>query len=200
MGMIEISLETPQLGGRRSQGGLQFTTAALEANLRLSDQATQEAIVSAIREASLEAREIAVQQLSSRLNCDRRLIEARVKSEEVSVAKARGTIRIMQNRIDLKHFRTEQTAKGVTVKTGSGRDRFYRGAFGPNIKRLGGNVFRRQTKDRLPIKKARGVSLVRVANESGISELVRIQFQYRARIKIKSNLVRVAFGIFRSAA
>lgn len=198
---ITITLETPALGGRRSAGGQQFTTSALEKNLALSDEKTQQAILSAIRDAGQEAKQFAVTLLAENVAADRREIEKRVKVEPVSVSRARGAVIITGKRIDLAHFRPVQHRQGVVVRTGKGEgSRFYKGAFGPNISRLGKGVFRRQTSKRLPIKKMRGLSLVSVARRTGIQEQIRIRFQYLARVKMKRNLVRVAIGIFREAA
>lgn len=63
-------------------------------------------------------------------------------------------------RFPLKYFGAVQAKKGVTYKieSGRGRKRLAVGAFGPNIPRLGGQVFRRVGKNRLPIIPLFGVS------------------------------------------
>ena len=88
-----------------------------------------------------------------------------------------GVILRKSERIPLKHFGARQTKKGVTYKiaksaqaaslmrnpkrtlgpSSSGREKIT-DAFGPNIPRLGGNVFRRLGKSRLPIIKLFGPS------------------------------------------
>ncbi len=198
--MLQITLESPPLGGARSKGGLQFTAAALEQNLALADEVTKAALLEAIQEASDETRAFAIDRLGAEVRCDRQLISDRIKSYPVTANKPLGTIVVLRKPIDLRHFRPQQNGKGVTVRTTRGRSKFYRHAFGPNIKRLGGNVFLRRTKERLPIVKIRGVSLVTVAQSRGIDEELRVKFQYLARVKMKRNLVKAAIGVFRSAA
>ena len=63
-------------------------------------------------------------------------------------------------RFPLKYFGAAQTKKGVTYKieSGKGKKKLAAGAFGPNIPRLGGQVFRRVGNNRLPIMPLFGVS------------------------------------------
>lgn len=91
---------------------------------------------------------------------------------------AAGVILRKSERIPLKYFGARQTKKGVTYKIAksaeaaalmrnpkrtagnpskTGRERIP-DAFGPNIPRLGGNVFKRIGKSRLPIVKLHGPS------------------------------------------
>ncbi len=64
------------------------------------------------------------------------------------------------SRFPLKYFGAKQTKKGVTyqIPSGKGQKKLAVGAFGPNIPRLGGQVFRRAGKNRLPIVPLFGVS------------------------------------------
>ena len=193
--MIEISLETPALGGRVSKGGLSFSYNALSKNLETSPPVIKKAIISAIEQATSEAQQIAIEHFKAKLDCNDEYIRSRVRKVPVlGSVKYRGRIKISAKRIDLKHFRPVQTARGVRIGTV-----FYRGAFGPNIPRLGRNVFNRVGKDRLPIRKRRGVSLVAVARRYGINEAVRIQFQYRARVYIERNMLRAVLGLIKAA-
>lgn len=62
-------------------------------------------------------------------------------------------------RFPLKYFGAKQTKKGVTYKIPkSGKKSLARGAFGPEIPRLGRHVFRRVGANRLPIQPLFGVS------------------------------------------
>lgn len=62
-------------------------------------------------------------------------------------------------RFPLKYFGAKQTKKGVTYRIPkSGKKSLARSAFGPEIPRLGGQVFRRVGKSRLPIQPLFGVS------------------------------------------
>jgi hypothetical protein len=64
-----------------------------------------------------------------------------------------------KQRISLKYFKPKQHKKGVKVKVlkSAGR-KLIPGAFGPDIAKLHGNVFKRKTKKRLPIRKLYGLS------------------------------------------
>lgn len=191
---ISISLDVPGALSRVSKGGLQWNSEALEKNLLLARERIQVAITSAIRDGSKETKEVAVREFAAKLRCDRRLIEKRITTERVTIYRARGTVRILARRIDLKHFNPTQQKKGVSVTTDKAR--FYRRAFGPNVPRLGGNVFVRDQKSRLPIKKIPGVSLVNVADSSGITHKLEVYFRTTVRRKIKENLTRLV--LFRS--
>ncbi len=74
-------------------------------------------------------------------------------------------------RIPLKYFGATQTKKGVTYRIGKsgGRTRIP-DAFGINIPRLGGNVFRRVGKKRLPIVKLLGPSAWGVFTKHGMDK------------------------------
>lgn len=189
MSFISISLEVPGAFAKVSKGGLQWNSAALERNLLLARERVQKAITSAIRVGAQETKEFAVKEFASKLACDRRLIEKRITAERVTIYRARGTVRILAKRIDLKHFNPKQIDNGVSVRTD--KQRFYRGAFGPNIPRLGGNVFMRREKSRLPIAKILGVSLVRVANKSDLTHRLEVHFRTTVRRKIRENLARL---------
>lgn len=192
---ISISLDVPGALSRVSKGGLQWNTEALEKNLLLARERVQVAITSAIRDGSKETKEHAVREFSVKLRCDRRLIEKRITTERVTIYRARGTVRILAKRIDLKHFNPIQQKKGVAVTTDKAR--FYKRAFGPDIARLGGNVFVRDQKSRWPIRKIPGVSLVAVAEKSGMTHNLEVYFRTTVRRKIKENLTRLV--LFRSS-
>jgi hypothetical protein len=192
-GFISITLQPPNSPVvKRSKGGVQFMASALEANLKTASVQVQGAITAAIQYAVNETKTLAVQQLSSKVACDRRQIESRVTSRPVTIRSSSWSIRIRQKRIDLKHFLPIQTKAGVSVNTGY-RSRFYKGAFGPDIKRLGGNVFRRKTRDHLPISKIHGVSLVSVAKSIGLQAKLQQKFYHTARVRIKRNMALVSF-------
>ena len=64
-------------------------------------------------------------------------------------------------RIPLKYFGARQTKKGVSYRIGKQGSRSkISNAFGPNIPRLGGNVWVREGKSRLPIRKLYGPSVL----------------------------------------
>ena len=58
--------------------------------------------------------------------------------------------------ISLKYFGARQVKSGVSVAVKKGKRKILTSAFGPNIARLGGNVFERAGKERTPIVKKFG--------------------------------------------
>lgn len=66
-------------------------------------------------------------------------------------------------RPSLKYFGARQTKAGVTYRISKKRSKkTIKGAFGPKIPRLGGNVYSRTSKKRLPIRKLYGPSVLGV--------------------------------------
>ena len=163
-----------------------WSSERLEYWLQKSRESLKVAIVRAIDEGSKETKELAIREFAMRLNCPRREIERRIFSEKVTVERARGTIRFSAKPIDLKYFRVAQMKKGVSVNTGE-RNKVYSHAFGPNIKRLGGNVFIRSTASRLPIIKIRGVSLARLAKDLDMPNRLGQFFRRTVKRKIVEN-------------
>jgi hypothetical protein len=88
-------------------------------------------------------------------------------------------------RFPLKYFGAVQTDKGVTYKIPkSGKKSLARGAFGPNIPRLGRQVFRRVGPSRLPIQPLFGVSPwgVFVVNKMLEPTKQKLQKQFALRV------------------
>lgn len=80
----------------------------------------------------------------------------------------------------LKYFGARQTKKGVSYKIDKGGKRkTIKGAFGPGIDRLGGHVFKRKGKERLPIMKLRGVSIARVYTRRDLVSVSATQIRER---------------------
>ncbi len=79
-----------------------------------------------------------------------------------------------KSRIDLKYFGAKQTKHGVTyrIAKSGGRSRVP-DAFGPQIPRLGGNVFRRVGRERLPIVKLKGPSAWGVFQKYAMTNVVK---------------------------
>lgn len=79
-----------------------------------------------------------------------------------------------KDRIPLKDFGARQTKSGVTYRIvrGGGKDKIA-DAFGPNIPRLGGHVYRRKGAARLPIVKLFGPSAWGVFVKNGLHKLVK---------------------------
>ena len=167
-------------------------SSALEANLAVASASVQNAITAAIQYAANETKEIAVRELSANVSCNSQLVRDRVFAQRVTIKRSSWSIVIKSKPIDLRHFQPIQQRDGVRVNTGSG-SRFYKSAFGPNSKRLGGNAFRRKTDKRLPIQKVRGVTLTSVAQKIRLEEKLKFEFYHKARIRINRNMALVSF-------
>lgn len=196
--MITITIEAPKLRVKKSAGGLAFNAEALVQNLQAASPAIQKAIMNGIEKASFETRDYARAELSAKLECDNQLIYERVTSDKVTLNRPLGHVRISAKRIALKHFSPMQTKRGVQVRV-AGRTKRYRSGFGPNIRRLGGNVFVRKTKRALPIRKIPGVSVAAIAKRTGLDDKLADMFRAQARRHIKRNLLIVAFNIREAA-
>lgn len=86
---------------------------------------------------------------------DRKVLSAKQRGKTGQTITLQAT-----SRFPLKYFGATQTKKGVAYKipSGKGKKKIALGAFGPNIPRLGGQVFRRAGTRRLPIVPLFGVS------------------------------------------
>jgi hypothetical protein len=91
-----------------------------------------------------------------------------------------GTLKLSESsRIRLKYFGARQTKQGVTYRISrDGGRKMIRSAFGPNTPRLGGQVFRRAGKTRLPlIGPMKGPSPWGVVVKSGMDKTAAIDAQ-----------------------
>lgn len=104
-------------------------------------------------------------QIRQFVNIKKRDIDRHISFSRASVRRPSAEFRVAKGqRLPLKYFGARQTKKGVTYRIsrlGKGR-KMIAGAFGPKIPRLGGHVFRRRGRKRLPIVKLHGPSVLAV--------------------------------------
>lgn len=79
--------------------------------------------------------------------------------------------------LSLKYFSARQTNKGVSfkIKKAGGR-KLIKSGFGPDIPRLGGNVFTRVGKERLPIKKHFSIGVAAMLGSKKIVDKIQKYF------------------------
>ena len=109
-------------------------------------------------------------------------------------------------RPSLKRFKPRQTKKGVTFKIDKReKRRLALSAFGPNIPKLGGHVYKREGKARLPITKLHGISpwafyLINnmlTAQARDVAVQLQKQAQERIRFLLELKSGRIEFGVGR---
>ena len=73
-------------------------------------------------------------------------------------------LKLLDRSVPLRAFRARQTPEGVEVElTRAGISKqIYRGAFGPKIAKLGGNIYRRAGKKRFPIVKLADLQVAKI--------------------------------------
>lgn len=73
-------------------------------------------------------------------------------------------LKLLDRSVPLRAFRARQTPEGVEVElTRAGISKqVYRGAFGPKIAKLGGNIYRRAGKKRFPIVKLADLQVAKI--------------------------------------
>lgn len=148
-----IDIEIDQRTVRRTYDRLWFTTGR---NL-------MGAMALAIDDTTKDAEPLFVNSLASLVNTRHEELAERVGSTQ-PVARDRfriqAVIYVTKRPIPLKRFSPIQTSSGVIVKAFANQPaKVFRSAFGPNVPRLGRNVFVRQGRKRLPIKILPGVVL-----------------------------------------
>lgn len=101
-------------------------------------------------------------------------------------------------KISLKRYGARQTKSGVTYRISrqGGRQKI-QGAFGPKITKLGGHVYKRRGKARLPIQKLHGPSPAGVYNKQKLLPVSkkqlteRLEYEMNRRVRaIKVRLIR----------
>lgn len=148
-----IDIEVDQRSIRRVYDKLWFT----------SGKNLMGAMALALEDTTKEAMPLFVDELDAAVNTTRDELSQRVGSTE-PVARDRFRIQaivyVTKRPIPLKRFGPVQTSSGVIVKPFASRPaKVFRSGFGPNIPRLGRNVFVREGRKRLPIKIMKGVVL-----------------------------------------
>lgn len=117
----------------------------------------------AVQDTLDEGRELLVDELEQAINAPREVLNTRVgrtMARNPVRPRYEGDIFIKATPIALKVFSPRQGEKGVYYRPyRSGSTKFVRGAFGPDIRRLGRGVYKRQGRKRLPIQRESGLSL-----------------------------------------
>lgn len=85
-------------------------------------------------------------------------------------------LKLLDRSVPLRAFKARQTPEGVEVQlTRAGISKqFYKGAFGPRIAKLGGNIYRRAGKKRFPIVKLANLNVSQV---EGVPETFKQEVQ-----------------------
>ena len=93
-------------------------------------------------------------------------------------------LKLLDRSVPLRAFKARQTPEGVEVElTRAGvAQKFYRGAFGPKIAKLGGDIYRRAGKKRFPIIK---IADLKVTQIEGVPATFQSQVQRYREVMIK---------------
>jgi len=167
---------------------------ALNANLSDFVDGIEVATVAALNDAAFATRSQMVQVLYGTVATDQDRIAAKVTVQRASAANADATIRISDKPISIKHFEPEQAKKGVYYRPSrNGSRAFVRGGFGPNINRLGRDVFVRVGNSRTPIKRVPGVNLATESEKLGLDVVAGEFFGVAFRVLLKRRLSRSIF-------
>lgn len=120
-------------------------------------------IKASVEDTMREWREVAANEIAAEINADRSIIRDRIGiTPAVRAMKFSMQARIFlkSKPIPLEEFNPKRVRKGVVIRISrGGGGELVRGAFGPNIPKLGRGVWRRTSRERKPIKKIPGVSL-----------------------------------------
>lgn len=102
------------------------------------------------------------------------------------------------SRFPLKRFGARQTKSGVTyrIEKGGKRKKIHN-AFGPDIPRLGNNVFARKGKERLPIRKLFGVSAAGVYGKQNLKKVSKEQIEERLQYELNRRVRAVKVRLIR---
>jgi hypothetical protein len=149
-------------------------------------------LAEATADAAAAIRGSVIDELAQTYNADDRELSSRVY---VSVKQDSITVGLKSRPIPLKRFPTQQTDRGVSVRVyRGGRAEFFPSAFGPNIRRLGRGVYRRQGRARLPIKRMPGISLTKDRAAKGAVERAQRQAEIIVGQRTRSYKEQLLFG------
>lgn len=153
----------------------------------------------AINETLMESRTQIVRGITSRVNIKAKDIRPHIRIVRSTPKTMTGKLTLAETkRLGLKYFGARQTARGVSYRIAkSGGRTMIPSAFGVTIPRLGGQVFLRVGRERLPLRgPLRGPSPWGVVVKSGIDK----QAQIDASAAMDKNLgQRVQFLILKSS-
>jgi len=132
-------------------------------------------MAAAVNDTSKKTASAVAKGISARVAIRQKDLKPYIDRTRATAASPSAMVRLSESeRIGLKYFQARQTAKGVTYRISKTEGRkMIPSAFGPNIGRLGGQVFNRRDKSRLPIDgPKRGPSPWGVFVQSGLEESV----------------------------
>jgi len=164
---------------------------ALQDNIGTFVDGIEESYIYSLNSAAFDTRAMLLKELSSSINTDAEKINSKLHVKEANGSDVDAGVTISDRPISLKHFGARQAWYGVTYRPlRNGGDVFVPHAFGPTINRLGRDVFQRQGKDRLPIKRVPGVSVAKQAVDLGLEEKAKEHFRATFIQRLKQYLVR----------
>jgi hypothetical protein len=152
-----------------------FAVYQISTRFEAANDRIKQVLLNASNVANHFAKSKAIDFLTAELNCPVGQIQSRVEVTPATASNPYGELAIMDKPlIKTRHFSPVQTRRGVyyrPYRKGSGE--YVRHGFGPNIRRLGRNVFVREGKKRMPIRMVPGVSLADAARRIRLEERIR---------------------------
>jgi hypothetical protein len=148
-------------------------------SLRKKPAALKRAVAGAINDTAKHERAFISSQIREKVNIKKKDLDKNIHITRATPENLSALVVLEKTaRIPLKYFGAKQTNHGVTyrVAKSGGRSRVP-DAFGPDIPRLGGNVFRRRGQERLPIIKLQGPSAWGVFQKYNMSGIVKEDIQ-----------------------
>lgn len=154
------------------------------------------AIAGAINDTLKTSKSELSRRIRDRVNIKKKDIDKHISVDRANPGRLQGKLHLSESaRLGLKYFGATQNKRGVKYRIEKGGARkTIEGAFGPKIPRLGGQVFRRIGKKRLPIIKLQGPSPGGVAVKAGIDE---VQFESSQKIFQTKLDARIRFILLR---
>lgn len=115
------------------------------------------ATVRALNKTAANVRTAASTAVRKRISLSAAVVRDGIAIRRATKDKLLSSLAISGKPVPLRDFKAKQTRKGVTAAIKPGKRTLYKGTF--IVAKLGGNVFKRQGKGRLPITKLVGPSL-----------------------------------------
>ena len=155
---------------------LKIETKEFQRRVKRTKTAIAKARVSAINDTTRNLRSDASKEIRSSLRAKKKDVDKRLRIERATPSKPSGSLTIRSRPLSLSAFKPRQTKQGVSVKIRKGgATKKIKGAFGPKIPRLGGGVYKRVGRARLPIRKLPGIDLAAEAKAVGAVERAKQQ-------------------------
>lgn len=161
---------------------------AVKARLAAIKASVPKVLAAAVNDTAKQQKTKISTRIRERVNIKKKDIDPHINFRRATPSNPECVLRLSKtSRIGLKYFGAKQTKQGVTysIAKGGGR-KLAKGVFGPKIPRLGGQVYKRVGKKRLPIRKLRGVSPWGVFVKAGMENVTL----YSAKVDLQNNLER----------